>query len=274
MRTAPISDHRLSAARNNERLLPTGTKMSGINEIQSRIQSIQTRVASPPIAGRFNAVFEAQMAAANARAIPPTEAPSEASAEGGAEFAVTPQGQTSTALLGGTSLTLGVMLGITGSPEIAPRSGTVTRSADLNEYLRIHNIESRNGRLSPAELTPVSGGWNGTGRLLPPAASAWEEMRVAAATEGIDLKAIDTYRSWETQEQAYLAHLRGDKAANVLPPGESEHGNGLAIDVTNGHLVGVGDAEYTWLRTNGAQYGWYPISNESWHWEFRGTVGW
>jgi D-alanyl-D-alanine carboxypeptidase len=96
-------------------------------------------------------------------------------------------------------------------------------------------------------------------------------MRAAAAADGIDLKAIDTYRSYELQEGAYRAHLRGEKAANVLPPGESEHGNGLAVDGTNSHLVGVGDREYTWLRTNAAQYGCYPISNESWHWEFRGV---
>jgi hypothetical protein len=246
--------------------------MSGINEIQSRIQSIQTRVANPPMAGRFNAVFEAQMTAANARSIPATEPDPEAPSASAGEFIVTSQGQISIAPFGGTSLTLGAMLGITGGPTTAPRSATATRAADLNEYMTIRNIESRNGRLSPIELTSVSGGWNGTGYLLPPAASAWEEMRAVAATEGIDLRAIDTYRSWETQERAYLAHLRGDKAANVLPPGQSEHGNGLAVDVTNGHLVGVGDAEYTWLRTNGAQYGWYPISNESWHWEFRGTV--
>ena len=83
--------------------------------------------------------------------------------------------------------------------------------------------------------------------------------------------AIDSYRSWEVQQGAHQAHLRGEKKANVLPPGQSEHGNGLAVDITNGHLVGVGDREYTWLRTHAAQYGWYPISNESWHWEFRGT---
>ena len=117
----------------------------------------------------------------------------------------------------------------------------------------------------------VSGAWNGTGYLLPPAAAAWEEMRAAAAADGVELRAIDTYRSYDVQEGAYQAHLRGEKTANVLPPGESEHGNGLAVDITNGHLVGVGDREYTWLRTNAAQYGWFPISNESWHWEFRGT---
>lgn len=242
--------------------------MSGIYEIQSRIQSLQNRVASPPIAGRFNVVFETQMAAENARTAPP---PVDAPAGESDEFVVTPQSQTATSALGSYGITLGAMLGMTASPTIAQRSATVVRSAELEEYLSVHNIEARNGRLRPDELASVSGGWNGSASLLPPAASAWEQMRGAAALDGIDLRAIDTYRSWDTQERAYLAHLRGDKPANVLPPGDSEHGNGLAVDVTNGSLVGVGDREYTWLRTNAAQYGWYPISNESWHWEFRGT---
>jgi D-alanyl-D-alanine carboxypeptidase len=164
-----------------------------------------------------------------------------------------------------------MMLGISAMPTVADRSGTVARSDELASFLQVGNIEARNGRLATTELTAVTGAWNGTGYLLPPAADAWEEMRAAAAADGVDLQAIDTYRSYEVQEGAYQAHLRGEKAANVLPPGESEHGNGLAVDITNGHLVGVGDREYTWLRTHAAQYGWFPISNESWHWEFRGV---
>ncbi len=242
--------------------------MSGITEIQSRIQSIQNRVASPPIAGRFNAMFQTELAAAAARTGSP-EAPSAEAIDG--EYVVGPQALHASLALGSTPVTLGMMLGITGGATFAPRSTTALRSTQLEEYLAVHNVESRNGRLSTAELTPVSGAWKGSAYLLPPAATAWEEMRAAAAADGLDIRAIDTYRSWEVQDAAHAAHLRGEKKANVLPAGQSEHGNGLAVDVTNGHLVGVGDAEYTWLRTNGARYGWYPISNESWHWEFRGT---
>lgn len=247
--------------------------MSGINEIQSRIQSIQNRVTAPPAPGRFNAVFAQQMAATQANAQTPAETRFLDGDDG--TVLVAPQAQTATtaarAAMGSTAVTLGMMLGMATAPTFAARSGTVTRSDQLTDYVRTNNIEARNGRLGRHELSAVSGGWNGSGYLLPPAAAAWEEMRAAAAIDGVDLKAIDTYRSYEVQQGAYHAHLRGEKAANVLPPGESEHGNGLAVDVTNGSLIGVGDREYTWLRTNAAQYGWYPISNESWHWEFRGT---
>lgn len=243
--------------------------MSSINEIQSRVQEIQARVTSPPVSGQFGAIFQAQLAAVNAQ-VAPQSATDQTATE---EFVVTPQGMATTRspAFGSSAVTLGVMLGMATAPIVAPASGTVTSASGLEEYLAVNNIEARNGRLSTAELTSVSGAWNGAGYLLPPAASAWEEMRQAAAIDGIDLKAIDTYRSWETQNNAYQAHLRGDKTANVLPPGQSEHGNGLAVDMTNGHLIGVGDPEYTWMRTKGASYGWHPISNESWHWEFRGT---
>ena len=243
--------------------------MSGINEIQSRIQAIQVRVSSPPIAGRFNAIFEAQLAAANAQAAETSSPPTTTSAE---EFSVAPMGSPSTAqALGAQAMTLGMMLGITSGPATVQPSGTVFTAAELSDYLTVHNVAGRNGRLDTSELASVSGGWFGTGYLLPPAATAWEEMRSAAAADGIDLQATDFYRSWESQNNAYQKHLRGEKLANVLPPGTSEHGVGLAVDITNGHIIGSGDREHAGLRNNAAHFGWYPISNETWHWEFRGT---
>lgn len=141
----------------------------------------------------------------------------------------------------------------------------------LESFLRTHGIRERNGRLVDSGLlVPVSGSWHGNGKLLAPAAGAWEQMRAAAAADGVDLRAIDTYRSYDVQASAYQDHLSGKKKANVLPPGRSEHGNGLAVDVTNGALVGPGDVEWEWLNANAARFGWHPISNESWHWEFRG----
>lgn len=141
----------------------------------------------------------------------------------------------------------------------------------LEYFLSTHGIRGRNGRLVDSGLlVPVSGSWHGNGKLLAPAAEAWEEMRARAAADGVDLRAIDTYRSYDVQASAYQDHLSGKKKANVLPPGRSEHGNGLAVDVTNGALVGPGDVEWEWLNANAARFGWHPISNESWHWEFRG----
>lgn len=238
-----------------------------ISEIQSRVQSIQARLSSPPIKGQFNAMFEAQLAAANARAQATTpSATVEAPEEG---FVVGPQASPNS-VRGSQAVTLGAMLGITSGPTRIVPSGHVYTAAELQQYMDSNNIQARNGRLSLSELQPVSGAWYGTGHLLPPAASSWEQMRAAAAEDGIELQAIDLYRSWETQDRAYQAHLRGEKKAHVLPPGRSEHGNGLAVDITNGHIIGHGDQEHTWMVNHGRQFGWYPISNETWHWEFRG----
>ena len=41
--------------------------MNGIGEIQSRIQTIRSRVAAPPISGRFHALFAAEMGANSTR---------------------------------------------------------------------------------------------------------------------------------------------------------------------------------------------------------------
>lgn len=141
----------------------------------------------------------------------------------------------------------------------------------LESFLRVNGIREQNGRLADSGLlVPVSGSWNGNGKLLAPAAEAWEQMRAAAAADGVDLRVIDAYRSYESQASAYQRFLSGEKKANVLPPGRSEHGNGLAVDVTNGAVVGPGDVEWEWLNVNAFRFGWHPISNESWHWEYRG----
>lgn len=143
-------------------------------------------------------------------------------------------------------------------------------TASIDGYLETHGLAHRNGRLADHELVEVSGGWFGTARLLAPAAEAWESMRSAAAAEGVELHAVDTYRSYDVQAHAHDEYLAGRKAAYVAPPGTSEHGYGLAVDVTNGSPVGPGDREWEWLTANATRFGWHPISNESWHWEFRG----
>lgn len=151
----------------------------------------------------------------------------------------------------------------------------VSSRSELETFLSSRAVRERNGLLEGSGLiTEITGGWEGRRvGLLEPAAQAWEALRAAAAADGIILWVVDAYRSREQQADAYRAFLAGDKQANVLPPGESEHGNGLAVDITNGKLIGPGDREWAWLTANAARFGWYPIANEPWHWEFRGLPG-
>jgi hypothetical protein len=176
--------------------------------------------------------------------------------------------------LGGSPISFGTMLGPSGFLPVAAAAGVdgVISAAGLERYLAAIDGPGRNGHLGDDDLVAVSGAWDQRpARLLPPAATGWEAMRRAAAADGIDLRSIDTYRSWEAQAVGHQAYLDGKKAAYVAPPGHSEHGVGLAVDVTNGGLVGPGDGEWEWLRANASRFGWFPISNESWHWEFRGV---
>ena len=236
--------------------------MRGLDAIQARIREIQARTAEAPIPSHFKALLDARMAQGKAAGGPQSAAGHEGDDHGALTVASAP--------FAPASMTIGGMLGTQPAAiEMAYRG--IVGADDLATYLETRNIESRNGRLTDSDLVPVTGGWKGRpSKLLPPAAEAWEHMRAAASAQGVELQLIDAYRTWETQDWAHKAFLRGEKTANVLPAGTSEHGNGLAIDLTNGHLLGRNDAEWHWLQDNARHYGWYPISNETWHWEFRG----
>jgi hypothetical protein len=132
-----------------------------------------------------------------------------------------------------------------------------------------------NGKIPRDQLTTISGSHPGNraGILLDPAAEAWEAMLKAARADGVQLFASDTYRSWESQNTAYQAYLRGERGPGIIvaPPGTSKHGAGLAIDMTDGKgILSKGTAQWQWLSQNGARFGWYGISSEAWHWEYRG----
>jgi len=236
--------------------------MDPLARIGARIAEIRAKASTPPAAAGFAALLDSRLSALDPA--PRTPEPStptpglhEASVMG-------------TPWTGGT-VSLGTMLGLGPAASVppVPVDGVATRSV-LEAYLTTRGIRRRNGRLGAGELVGVSGAYRGEARLLPPAAAAWEQMRAAAAADGVDLRLIGAYRTYESQARAHQAYLEGRKGAPVLPPGESEHGLGLAVDVTNGHTVGPGDPEWGWLQVHARDYGWYPIRSESWHWEFRG----
>ncbi len=132
-----------------------------------------------------------------------------------------------------------------------------------------------NGKIPRDQLTTITGAnpGNRAGILLPPAAESWEAMIKAARSDGVQLFHGDTYRSWESQNSAYQKFRRGERGPGIIvaPPGTSKHGAGLAVDVTDGKgILSKGTAQWQWLSQNGARFGWYGISSEAWHWEYRG----
>jgi D-alanyl-D-alanine carboxypeptidase len=230
--------------------------MEAIQQALNRVDQLQDRLGVHRAPTSFASILDANLgSSAEATVAPlsnsPVSAPFGAMLRGGSVIPVAP---------------------LPAAPGMAPVGGIVTTS-ELDAYLKDAVIRERNGHLVEADLMEVDGGWDGQAYLLPPAADAWNAMRAAAAGDGIDLRVVDTYRSWNAQAHGHNAYLSGQKDAYVAPPGRSEHGVGLAVDITNGSILDAGDHEWEWLQSNAARFGWHPISTEPWHWEFRGVQG-
>ena len=137
-----------------------------------------------------------------------------------------------------------------------------------------------------AEL--VSIGFNTQNReqfLAPPAAHAWQRMRAAALTDGIELLPVSAFRSFDRQVEIIRRKLdAGQSCEQILgvsaPPGYSEHHGGCALDVGTPQSESLeesfGDsAAFAWLQRHAGSFGFrlsYPRGNaqgcayEPWHW--------
>jgi LAS superfamily LD-carboxypeptidase LdcB len=150
---------------------------------------------------------------------------------------------------------------------------------------------------SPALETP--GGGRITDKRDPPAAmletvdgvqvhraaaAAWRAMRAAYQAEtgdAVRLRILSGYRSSARQAVLFRRAVEqyGSEAAArrwVAPPGSSAHQSGRAVDldIDGGSLSSRRvDAmrrapAWLWLNANAERFGFYPYSNEPWHWEF------
>lgn len=164
-----------------------------------------------------------------------------------------------------------------GTADLGATAGGGGGSGITNEAMRAAKKGLRNGYVPRERLEGISGAnpGGGQGYLLDVAAGAWEAMRRQAASDGVALHYSSTYRSYGTQKASYDDYKAGNRGPGVVvaPPGRSQHGWGLAVDVSDGKgIVGKGTAQWKWLARNAARFGWYGINSESWHWEFRGTA--
>lgn len=113
-----------------------------------------------------------------------------------------------------------------------------------------------NGNLPPGLLRRTVSGV----MLAAPAAEAFDRMVAAAAADGVRIAATDGYRDLATQRD--LAARKGIYGQGGLAavPGTSQHGWGLAVDVT------VTPAVDRWLEANAARFGWVrDTPGEPWH---------
>jgi len=142
---------------------------------------------------------------------------------------------------------------------------------------------AENGRLPVSVLVDISGG----GKLVSPAARAWEAMH-AEAMSGVGTKpfkptsSADAYRSFPQQLAGFIARFLDAPGPNtttatrthlgkkwylkkgmapMATPGTSNHGWGLAVDIwsANGQRL-------DWMMQNIAKFGWsWEVQSEPWH---------
>ena len=122
-------------------------------------------------------------------------------------------------------------------------------------------------------------------RLAPATAIAWQQMKRAAAVDGIELLIVSGYRSIDYQAKLFKRKLAaGTTIEQILevnaPPGFSQHHTGRAIDIaTRGTRPLTEEFEATrafaWLRVHAASFEFglpYGRGNrhgfcfEPWHW--------
>ncbi|MGO2084837.1 M15 family metallopeptidase [Cellulosimicrobium funkei] len=87
---------------------------------------------------------------------------------------------------------------------------------------------------------------------------------------GANLSVTDSYRSYASQ-----VAVKASRGYFAAPPGMSNHGWALALDLGGG-IQSYGTAQYEWMRANAPAYGWENpewaraggSKNEPWHWEY------
>jgi D-alanyl-D-alanine carboxypeptidase len=121
--------------------------------------------------------------------------------------------------------------------------------------------------------------------LTPPAATAWEKMLQAAATDGIALQVVSAFRSIAYQAEIIRAKLARGKTIEAIlavnaAPGYSEHHTGRALDLNTPGCTPLTEefaetAAFRWLTGQAARFGFHMtfargnshgIAFEPWHW--------
>lgn len=115
-----------------------------------------------------------------------------------------------------------------------------------------------NGRIPLSAMEQIPGG----GYLRPDAAAAFMDMYDAAKADGVTLSVGAGGGAYRTYQQQWSAYYYPTNNLPHAVPGTSNHGWGIAVDMTANE----------WLLKNAAKYGWHrPLSNDPPHWEYTGS---
>lgn len=101
------------------------------------------------------------------------------------------------------------------------------------------------------------------------ALTAFNRMRDSAARQGLTLRIVSGFRSYETQRAIWDRNVRerGEAEASrwIARPGHSEHQTGLAFDINSTSSAFANTPEGRWLAANAHNYGFiirYPAGTE------------
>ena len=157
---------------------------------------------------------------------------------------------------------------VTAAPTTAPKENKFMPSVLAGEYTYNNGSESVievvdgvtyvNGILIANKTYSLPEDFN-PGGLHPDAKAAFDEMRTAAAAEGITLKIISGYRSYSQQTKTYGNYVARDGKEEAdrysARPGHSEHQTGLAMDINSLQQSFADTAAGKWLAEHCAEYG-------------------
>jgi peptidoglycan hydrolase-like protein with peptidoglycan-binding domain len=152
-----------------------------------------------------------------------------------------------------------------------------------------------NGKIPGEHLVPcgLKNGPNGSPNqflMVEPAASAMRAMVAAAAASGVVLATNGTWRSYAQQADLFTSRfsrtarpgkyktwdghrwwpIGNYKVWSAATPGTSNHGKGLAADLTkHDYKTGITDVELRWLADHGPGFGfWNTVKGERFHWTY------
>ncbi|MDM7830319.1 M15 family metallopeptidase [Cellulomonas edaphi] len=217
--------------------------MDGISALTARIAQIQTQIGS----------LQTAQAVAPAQVSQPVGASSGSS---GAAFAQ--------ALADATAQTAAAQPVAAAPRAAAPSAGTDrTAGSTAVDATGVPLVLKKfgNGHVPASALSNVAG----TDAVLwAPAARALEDLRAAAAKDGVSIGINDSYRSYERQEAMVKTKGLYGHGGLAAQPGTSMHGWGVATDL---HL----DARaLSWMKAHADDYGFVDnVAGESWHWQWK-----
>lgn len=176
-------------------------------------------------------------------------------------------------------------------------SGTVGNLKKLSEtdkellmlYSKVYFL---NENYVPSDLAQINSSWSynpsKTIQFHTKALPFLENMLNAAKSDGVELRIVSAYRSFDEQIAVKTGYkvIYGSGANQFsADQGYSEHQLGTAVDISTDQSSSLTTSfektkAFEWLRNNAHKYGFilsYPKGNsyyqyEPWHWRFVGTI--